>query len=262
MNWHRVSAIILKTQYAFRRDVFRIFDIFWWPAFSLFVWGLFSTYMQKMSGGNINIISILLGGVILWTFFDRASKDISLAVIDELWSKNFVNLFSSPLTITEYLVAIIIVAMGKLVVSAVFMFLLASVFYAFHVSSVGWFLVPAALGLTLAGWTMSLIVNACIMRWGHTVEVFIWAVATMVQPFSCVFYPITALPGWAQYIAHALPTMYLFENMRNAMMGKGVHTGEIVISFGLSMLYFILALVFFYRSFTFAKKEGLLIKNY
>ncbi len=262
MNWHRVSAIILKTQYTFRRDIFRIFDIFWWPAFSLFIWGLFSSYMQNMSGGSVNVVTILLGGVILWTFFDRASKDISLAIIDELWSKNFVNLFSSPLTITEYLVAIIIVAMGKLLVSAAFMFTLASVFYAFHVSSVGWFLVPAALGLTLTGWTMSLVVQSCIMRWGHTVEVFIWAVATLIQPFSCVFYPITALPGWAQYIARALPPMYVFENMRSALNGRGINTGEILISFGLNIFYFALALLFFYRSFRFAKKEGLLIKNY
>ncbi len=262
MNWHRVFAIVLKIQYTFRRDVFRIFDIFWWPAFSLFIWGLFSIYMQKMSGGSVNIISILLGGVILWTFFDRASKDISLAIIDELWNKNFVNLFTSPLTITEYLLAVIIMAMGKLLLSAIFMFFLASTFYAFHVSSVGWFLVPAALGLTLTGWTVSLVVQSSIMRWGHTVEVFIWAVATLVQPFSCVFYPITALPGWAQYIARVLPPMYLFENMRAAMTGQGVNIGEIILSFGLNIGYFILALVFFYRSFRFAKKEGLLIKNY
>lgn len=262
MNWHRVSAIILKSQYAFRRDVFRIFDIFWWPAFSLFVWGLFSSYIQQMSGGSINIVSILLGGVILWTFFDRASKDISLALIDELWNKNFVNLFSSPLSLSEYLAGVIIIAIGKLIISAAFMLFLAGVFYSFQITSVGWFFVPAAIGLTIMGWSMSLIVQGCIMRWGHTVEVFIWAVATLVQPFSCVFYPISALPGWAQTIAYFLPSTYLFENMRMAMAQGAIRTDQLVLSFGLNILYFGLSLLFFYRAFDYAKAHGLLIKNY
>ncbi len=195
MNWARVRAMVLKNQYAFRRDVFRIFDIFWWPAFQLFIWGLFSTYLSKASGSGINFVSILLGGVILWTFFDRASKDISLNLIDELWNKNFVNLFSTPLSVSEYLMGVIIIAIGKLIISAFFMLLLASVFYSFNIANVGWFFAPAAIGLTIMGWTMSFIVQGCIMRWGHTVEVFIWAIATLVQPFSCVFYPLSALPS-------------------------------------------------------------------
>lgn len=262
MNWTRVGAIVLKNQYTFSRDMFRLFDIFWWPAFQLFIWGLFSLYLQNVSGSRVNFISVLLGGVILWTFFDRASKDISLALIDELWNKNFVNLFSSPLSLSEYLAGVIIVAIGKLIISAAFMILLATIFYSFRITSVGWYFVPAAVGLTLMGWSMSLIVQACIMRWGHTVEVFIWAVATLVQPFSCVFYPLSALPGWAQDIAYFLPTTYLFENMRSAMAQGVIYPDQLVLSFGLNILYFGLSLLFFYRTFDYAKMQGLLIKNY
>lgn len=262
MNWTRIGAIVLKSRYNFSRDTFRLFDIFWWPAFNLFVWGLFSTYLQVASGSGINFISILLGGVILWTFFDRASKDISLALIDELWNKNFVNLFSSPLSVSEYLTGVIIMAIGKLLISALFMLFLAAIFYSFDISKIGFYFIPAALGLTLTGWIMSFIVQACIMRWGHTVEVFIWAIATIIQPFSCVFYPLSALPGWAQQAALFLPTTYLFENMRSAMISGKIYPEQIIFSFGLNALYLVLALLFFYRSFDHAKDHGLLIKNY
>lgn len=258
----RIEAIMQKSLYNMKRDMFRIFDIFYWPAFELFIWGLFSIFISKTSSSGINIISVLLGGVILWTFFDRASKDLSLALIDELWNRNFVNLFSTPLTVGEYLVGAGIIALAKLTVSILFMFFLASVLYGFQVTSLGFYVIPAAIGLTVFGWTLSLIVQSFILRFGHTVEVFIWAIAVMVQPLSCVFYPVSILPGWAQSVALLFPSTYLFENMRQNMAGKGFNWQQLAISFGLNIVYFVLSIWFFHSSFNHGKKIGSLSKSY
>ena len=262
MSWTRIGAIIQKSWYNSQRDVFRLFDIFFWPAFSLFVWGLFAGYLSQTAVGGVNILFLLLGAVILWTFFDRASKDISLAMIDELWNRNFVSLFSTPLTVGEYLVGVTVVAAIKLIISMVLMLFLASMLYGFQITSLGLYWIPAAVGLTIFGWSLSLLVQACIIRFGHTVEVFIWAIAVMIQPLSCVFYPLTALPAWAQTLALGLPSTYLFENMRTTMAGGAVRLDQLVISFSLNILYFLLSLLFFYRSFDSAKVKGNLIKNY
>lgn len=262
MNWTRVSAVILKTWHNSKRDVFRIFDIFWWPAFELFIWGIFSIFLSRTSTSGINIITLLLGGIILWTFFDRSSRDISLSMIDELWSRNFVNLFSTPLSMAEYMVGVAIVAAAKLAVSMVFMFFLASALYGFQISSIGFYMIPAAAGLVIFGWALSLVVQGCIMRFGHTVEVFIWAVAILIQPLSCVFYPVSALPQWAQKIAYVLSTTYIFENMRQLMTMHTVNITQMLIAYGLDALYLVLGLVFFYASYSHAKKTGNLIKNY
>jgi ABC-2 type transport system permease protein len=262
MSWGRIKAMLIKHQYNFRRDIFRVFDIFWWPAFSLFIWGIFSVYLEKTSGSTVNFASLLIGAVILWSFYERASKDISIAFVDELWNKNFINLFSTPLSISEYLVSVVVMAFGKLMLSAVFMLILAGVFYAFNITSIGWFFVPASIGLTMFGWTMSLLVQSCIMRWGYTVEVFIWAVATLTQPFSCVYYPLSALPPWMQQISVWLPTTYLFENMRFAVMGKGINQNQVIISLVLNLFYFGVALVIYFRTFNLARKQGLIVKNY
>lgn len=260
MNRTRVAAVIQKSWYNSKRDMFRLFDIFYWPVFTLMVWGLFASYIAKASAGGINLLSIIIGAVILWTFFDRASKDISLAMIDELWNRNFVNLFSTPLTISEYLVGVTLVAIIKLIISMAFMLLLAGIMYGYHVTSLGFYWIPAAVGLTIFGWTISLVVQSCILRFGHTVEIFVWAVTVLIQPLSCVFYPITVLPSWAQPIALALPSTYLFENMRSSLSGLGIQPDQLVLSFVLNAVYFVLALVFFYRSFEYAKVKGSLIK--
>jgi len=262
MNRDRIKAMLIKHLYNFKRDIFRIFDIFWWPVFELFIWGIFSVYIGKSSDNQVNFVSLLIGAVIMWTFYNRASKDISLAFVDELWNKNFINLFSAPLTVSEYLVSVVIVATGKLIISALFMLILAGVMYAFEISSIGWYFVPAAVGLTIFGWSMSLIVQACIMRWGYTVEVFIWAVATLTQPFSCVFYPLSALPTWMQKISIWLPTTYLFENMRSSIQGKEIDINQIIFSYVLNITYFVISLIIFYRTFNLAKDKGLIVKNY
>ena len=83
-----------------------------------------------------------------------------------------------------------------------------------------------------------------------------------VNSFPCVFYPLSALPVWAQYVARMLPSMYLFEAMRAMLAGRPVNIGDVVLSFALNALYLTLSVVYFYRTFRHAKKNGLLTKPF
>ena len=262
MNSTRIWAIMLKFWFDVKRDMFRLFDVFWWPAFDLFVWGLLSTYLTNMSGGSINFVLLFLSGMIFWSFFDRASRDISRSMMEESWNRNLPNIFSTPLTLTEYVVGVLAIATIKLVIGAVFLLVLATAFYGFHISALGWFFLPAMAGLMMFGWSVSFIIQAMVLRYGHTIEVFIWAVGIFLQPFSSVFYPVTVLPGWAQMVARALPPMYLFEAMRAIIAGAPVRVGDIIVSFGLNVLYLVLSIAYFYRTFQHAKINGLLTKPY
>lgn len=226
----------------------------------LFIWGLLSVYLTKSSVNGPNFVTILLGGVIFWNTFDHATRDVSRTFIEEVWDRNLTNFFSTPLTLTEYLIGILLIAIAKIIVGALFMLILARMFYAFDPMQLGWYVVVALVSLMLTGWMVSLIIQAVILRYGHTVEVFIWAVAVLLQPFSCVFYPLATLPKWAQYIAYALPTTYIFENMRSMLMTQSVRVDQIVLSYGLNAIYGAVAIWFFYRTFTYAKVKGLLVK--
>ena len=261
MNWGRVFGVIEKYMYESRRDIFRVFDVVWWPVFQLFIWGLFSVYLQQVSPNTPNIVAVLLGAVMLWSFFDRASRDVSIIVVVEMWNRNLINIFATPLKLSEYLMGIMVVAITKLVVSALFLVFLASMLYAFRLESIGWYFIPATVGLTILGWSISLITQACLLRFGQSMEVFIWAAATLVQPFSCVFYPVSSLPPWGRTIAMALPSTYLFENMRRIMNGQPVDMTGLGTSFGLNVLYLVLALWIFYRAFAQAKVRGTLAKQ-
>ena len=84
MKFYRINALLLKYYYITINRIDRIFDIFYWPVVDLFIWGFAAFYIQQLS--DVNILSMLLGGIILWIFVWRSSQDIAVFVLEDFWS--------------------------------------------------------------------------------------------------------------------------------------------------------------------------------
>jgi ABC-2 type transport system permease protein len=78
-----------------------------------------------------------------------------------------------------------------------------------------------------------------------------------LAPFCAVFYPLEALPGWAQVIAAALPMTYVFEGMRQILRGGPLPYTALWISLGLNVLYLSLSILFFGRMYELSRSKGL-----
>ena len=113
--------------------------------------------------------------------------------------------------------------------------------------------------LSIFAWAVGLFISGLIMRYGYRIQVLAWSVVWIIQPFSCVFYPLSALPAWAQPISRMLPTTYVFEGMRSVLSGETLPI--LITPLISSIVFFILAAIFFHRSVEKAKKKGLLAKN-
>jgi ABC-2 type transport system permease protein len=85
-------------------------------------------------------------------------------------------------------------------------------------------------------------------------------VIVLIQPFSAVFYPVSALPQALQYIAYALPSTYVFEGMRAVIATGTLQLSTLFISLGLNAVYLVLVTWFFYAMFKKVKEKGLLLK--
>ena len=90
MKLHRINALLLKYYYITINRVDRLFDIIYWPILDLFIWGFTALFIQKLS--DVNVMSMLLGAVILWVFVWRASQDIAVFVLEDFWSRNLYHL--------------------------------------------------------------------------------------------------------------------------------------------------------------------------
>lgn len=260
MKFHRINALLLKYYYITINRVDRIFDIFYWPMLDIFIWGFMTIYIQKLS--DINLLSLIFGGIILWLFIWRASQDIAVFVLEDFWSRNLYNLFTSPLRLNELMVSLMIQGLVKALLSFIFLSIVAFILYSFSIFELGILnLGLLVFVLLIFAWALGFFISSFVMRYGSRVQILAWSIVWIIQPFSCVFYPLEALPAWAQKISMLVPTTYVFENMRAVLTGASINYLSLFYSLLLAIGLFLLTSWFFYSSFKSAKKKGLLAKN-
>ncbi|MBC7360932.1 MAG: ABC transporter permease [Candidatus Aminicenantes bacterium] len=263
MKLHRISAMFLRHIYLYRHSITRLVEIFYWPLLDLLVWGFVSLYISRLSAegkSTPNFLGIFLGALILWDILFRSQQGISVSFLEEVWARNFLNLFVSPLTIGEYLVSLMLVAVFKVVVVFLISALLAWVLYSFNLFIIGLSLLPFMLNLIILGWALGILTTGLILRFGQQAEVLAWGVAFLFQPISAVFYPVSVLPKFLQKLATFIPASYVFEGMRAIIFGQRFSFDLLLRAFGLNVLYLGLALFFFFRMFRQVRAKGLLAK--
>ena len=116
MKLHRVNAVIARHVYESRRNFDRVVDTLWWPVLDIVMWGFFSIYLTHGKGLQPSFMSMMLGAAILWTMFYSFQRDMAVAFIDDLWCRNLINLFSTPLMLSEYMAGIIVVCILKVMI--------------------------------------------------------------------------------------------------------------------------------------------------
>ena len=73
----------------------------YWPVLDIIVWGFFTIYLGVGGGSVPASMSFMLGAIILWGLFFGFQRDMAVGFLDELWSRNLVNLFSTPLSVSR-----------------------------------------------------------------------------------------------------------------------------------------------------------------
>jgi ABC-2 type transport system permease protein len=260
MKPHRIGALITRHLYTYRRSPMRLMELIYWPLLDLLVWGFVSVYLQRFGTAVPNFVAFFIGALILWDILFRAQQGISVTYLEEVWSRNLMNLFVSPLTVAEFLLATVIVSLGKLTVAALAMASLAVLFYQFNILTLGLSLFPFVANLLLFGWSLGVFTTALVLRFGQAAESLAWVLAFLFQPFSAVFYPVSVLPPWMQAIARFLPSSHVFEGMRAVISGQGMPWQNLGWAFGLNLLFVMGAVWFFYATFALVKQRGLLSK--
>jgi ABC-2 type transport system permease protein len=246
--------VVLRDLYALRHSVVRVFEILYWPLVELLIWGYVSLYLQARQVPAV--VAGLLGGVLLWQLLHRSQAEISIAFMEDVWSRNLLNVFASPLTPGEYVAGMVAFSFAKLVAATAIMGVLALVLYGFGLFSLGPALVPFAALLLVMGWALGVFTVGVVLRFGHSAEVVAWALSFAFQPFAAVFYPVAILPGPMRAVAAAVPASHVFEGMRAVIAGRGVDVGSLAGAAALDLAYVAAALWFFHRVLGAVRRSG------
>ncbi|MES2059608.1 MAG: ABC transporter permease [Patescibacteria group bacterium] len=260
MKLHRIMALTMRHMYLFKRSVPRLMDIFFWPTISLLTWGFLTTYLEKVNLNTVNIASILLGAIIFWEFLQRFQNGVSITFLEEVWERNILNIFVTPITVGEFLSATTLLGIVRMVCVFAVMSSISLLLYHFSIFSVGMAFIPFMLILMLFGFSLGVFTMAVILRFGTQAQVLAFSIIFLFQPLSAVFYPVTALPHFLQFFAWLLPSTYVFEGMRGVLTNGSVDTALLIQGFIIASIYAALMVWFFYRMFAYVKRQGKLLK--
>lgn len=258
MKLNRIWGIFLRYYYNLLRTYDRLVDMFFWPFLDLLLWGLTSRYIIASGTASNTILLALLGGIILWIFPWRGQYEITVSLLEDLWNRNLVNLFATPILFSEWIITLMLIGIVKSSVSFAFASLIAYLLYATNLYTFGLLLLPWAGILIMFGWVFGLIIASLIMRYGTKIQTLAWMSIAVISPFAGVYYPISILPQWAQKVAHYLPVSHVFEAMRSVIAGNPAPLSDLLWPLILCFIYFLIALVLIYSSFREILRRGLI----
>ena len=259
MNFNKIYALGLRHLYLIMNSFPRVLDLIYWPTVQIFLWGFISKFFTLNSEYYNNTVGVILTAAILYDFLFRASISFNMMFLEEIWSRNFTNLFIAPIRIREIIAALTLTAILRTLIGLVPAVLIAIPLFGVSVLNLGVPLVFLLLALYLFGVTLGLLVTAGLLRFGPSFENIAWASLFFLAPLGCIYYPIEILPHTLQIIAKGLPLVHIFEEMRNILMTSDVNLLNIFKSIVISIIYFIGGILVFYISYFGAKKRGTLI---
>ena len=222
MNWLRVRTVMRRHFYVLWRNPARWFDIAVWPLFDVLLWGSLGAFVAQENEVSRAATPYLLAGIMLFHVLFQSQVGIATGFMEETWSRNLLNLMTTPLTELEYAAGLALYSFIKTVLAMAAVSLVAVALYGFGLGEIGWGLVPIVAVLLIVGFAVALVNIGLMLRFGQSAEIFTWGMNFLLLAVSGVFNPVSALPGPLQPLARVLPTTHAFAATRDVLDGRPV----------------------------------------
>ncbi|MFT3851436.1 MAG: ABC transporter permease [Ilumatobacteraceae bacterium] len=228
MNALRIRTVVRRHCYVLWRAPHRWFDIAFWPLMDVILWGSLGTYVATLDGPTSSAsASYLLAGIIMFHVLFQSQMAVATGFMEETWSRNLLNVLTTPVTEVEYVAGTALFGFAKVALALTTLSLTALGFFGFHLSSIGWSLVPIGAILVLVGWAVGIAGIGVVLRFGQGAEVITWGSNFILMALSGVFNPVDALPGVLQPVARLLPSTHAFSALRTVLAGQPLPWHEI-----------------------------------
>ena len=137
MNLSRIYGLFLRHFYLITRSFPRILDLIYWPSIQITLWGFISNFFAAHSTYYSGAVGVILSCAILYDFLFRTSIGFNMLFLEEIWSRNFTNLFIAPMKISEIIVSLIFTALIRALIGLVPAILLTSPLFGISLLDLG-----------------------------------------------------------------------------------------------------------------------------
>src|SRR3989442_5645973 len=256
------------------RNLYLVKRYIWWDV-AFFIWTVANTLTIvfiakgiKASGGQIDVnraTTILLIGAVIWAYLGIIFEILTETVAWERWEGTIEYTFMAPLARPIHLFGMGAFAVLYGVVRAVLLFGVVAFFFDLslpHASYVTSLVVLAVASISFIGIGMMTAVLPLIspekgMQLGFVAQGILLVV-------SGVYYPVSVLPQWMQWISVVSPATYALRGIRHAILegaGLGAVWGDIWPLLLIGLVCVPLGLEVFRRGELHAKRHGKLKRS-
>ena len=258
---NRVAAMVRRYWYLLRSSWPRILDLIYWPTVQMLMWGFLQMYVAQNAGYFARAGGVFIGAVLLWDILFRGQLGFSISFLEEMYAHNLGNLMMSPLRPVEFISALMIMSIVRLSIGMIPVTALAVAFFGFNLWSMGFALAAFFVNLILTSWAIGIFVAGLLLRNGMGAESMAWTIMFLFLPLTCVYYPVTVLPHWLQYVAWSLPPTYVFEGMRALLIDHVFRADLMLEAFAFNAVLFTAAAYAFMRLLQSARVQGTLLQT-
>jgi ABC-2 type transport system permease protein len=262
-----LSGVVERNVYLFKRYL-------WWEV-AFFVWSLANTLTivfiakgVKAAGGHIDLnrtqTTLLIGGVI-WSYLGIVFEILTETVAWERWEGTIEYTFMAPLSRPVHLFGMGIFAVAYGLLRSALLFGAISLFFSLSFPDANFFaalLVLAVASVSFIGIGIMTAVLPLISPEKGMQLGFIAQGALLVV--SGIYYPVSVLPQWMQWLSTVSPATYALRGMRRAILegaGVGVVWSEIWPLLLIGLVTVPLGLWVFRTGERYAKRHGKLKRS-
>lgn len=260
MNTKRIYAIFLRQIYLMRSNATRFVQMFIWITVDIILWGFISKYLSGVASAGPNFVSVFLGAVLLWDFSIQVMQGVTMSFFEDVWSRNFLNIFASPLRNSEYIAGLVLTGIARSLLALAVMLSLAGIVFGLSVLIYGAALAAFLFILFLFGIALGIIGVSIVLRLGPAAEWFIWPIPALLAPFVGVFYPLSTLPTWMRTISYLLPPSYVFTGIRSIVSREPFSSSALLLGIALAFVYIVGAYLIFRGVYQKAVRTGLIAR--
>ncbi|MGB2952437.1 MAG: ABC transporter permease [Gaiellaceae bacterium] len=262
-----LGGVVERNAYLVRRYA-------WWEL-AFFVWSLANTltivFIAKginATGGHIDVqraTTTLLIGAVIWSYLGVVFEVLTETVAWERWEGTIEYTFMAPLSRPIHLIGMGVFAVVYGVIRTAILFGVVAAFFGLHMPGADFgaaLLILAVASISFVGIGMMTAVLPLISPEKGTQMGFI-AQGTLLV-ISGVYYPVSVLPQWMQWLSTVSPATYALRGIRHAILdgaGPGAVWGDVWPLILIGVVSIPLGLEVFRAGERYAKKHGKLKRS-
>jgi len=210
------------------RNIYLVKRYIWWDV-AFFIWTVANTltivFIAKgieAGGGKIDVnevTTILLVGAVVWAYLGIIFEVLTETVAWERWEGTIEYTFMAPLTRATHLLGTGIFAIGYGIVRASIVFVAIAAFFGLHMPNANFvtaFVLIAVASVSFVGIGMMTAVLPLISPEKGTQ--FGYVAQGLMLVVSGVYYPVSVLPAFMQWLSKFSPATYALRGERSAIL--------------------------------------------